>query len=135
LQNSYSERKIKSFVLNFGPQHPAAHGVLRLVVQLSGELVERADPHVGFLHRGTEKLIEKRTYLKSIPYFDRLDYVSMMTQEHAFCLAVESLLKTTSYSALYVQIRVLFDELTRVLNHLLALSCHSLDVGNMSPLF
>lgn len=133
--NSYSERKIKSFVLNFGPQHPAAHGVLRLVVQLSGELVERADPHVGFLHRGTEKLIEKRTYLKSIPYFDRLDYVSMMTQEHAFCLAVESLLQTTSYTAVYVQIRVLFDELTRVLNHLLALACHSLDVGNMSPLF
>ena len=135
LQNSYNERKIKSFVLNFGPQHPAAHGVLRLVVQLSGELVERADPHVGFLHRGTEKLIEKRTYLKSLPYFDRLDYVSMMTQEHAFCLAVESLLKTTSNTAVYVQIRVLFDELTRVLNHLLALSCHSLDVGNMSPLF
>lgn len=133
--NAFNERKIKSFVLNFGPQHPAAHGVLRLVVQLSGELVERADPHVGFLHRGTEKLIEKRTYLKSLPYFDRLDYVSMMTQEHAFCLAVESLLKTTSNTAVYVQIRVLFDELTRVLNHLLALSCHSLDVGNMSPLF
>jgi len=134
-QNSYSERKVKSFVLNFGPQHPAAHGVLRLVVQLSGELVERADPHVGFLHRGTEKLIEKRTYLKSIPYFDRLDYVSMMTQEHAFCVAVESLLKTTSHTALYVQVRVLFDELTRIMNHLLALSCHSLDVGNMAPLF
>ena len=133
--SSYSERKIKSFTLNFGPQHPAAHGVLRLVVQLSGELVERVDPHVGFLHRGTEKLIEKRTYLKSIPYFDRLDYVSMMTQEHAFCLAVESLLDTTSHTALHVQIRVLFDELTRVMNHLLALSCHSLDVGNMSPLF
>lgn len=133
--NSFNERKIKSFVLNFGPQHPAAHGVLRLVVQLSGELVERADPHVGFLHRGTEKLIEKRTYLKSIPYFDRLDYVSMMTQEHAFCLSVESLLKTSSYTAVYVQIRVMFDELTRVLNHLLALACHSLDVGNMSPLF
>ena len=134
-QNSFSERKIKNFVLNFGPQHPAAHGVLRLVLQLSGELIERADPHVGFLHRGTEKLIEKRTYLKSVPYFDRLDYVSMMTQEHAFCVAVESLLKTTSHTALYVQIRVLFDELTRVLNHLLALSCHSLDVGNMSPVF
>lgn len=104
-------------------------------MQLSGELVERMDPHVGFLHRGTEKLIEKRTYLKSIPYFDRLDYVSMMTQEHAFCIAVESLLKTTSYTAIYVQIRVLFDELTRIMNHLLALSCHSLDVGNMSPLF
>jgi NADH:ubiquinone oxidoreductase subunit D len=134
-QNSFSERKVKSFILNFGPQHPAAHGVLRLVVQLSGELVERADPHVGFLHRGTEKLIEKRTYLKSIPYFDRLDYVSMMTQEHAFCIAVESLMKTTSHTALYVQVRVLFDELTRIMNHLLALSCHSLDVGNMAPVF
>jgi NADH:ubiquinone oxidoreductase subunit D len=135
LQNSYSERKIKSFVLNFGPQHPASHGVLRLVVQLNGELVERADPHVGFLHRGTEKLIESRNYLKSLPYFDRLDYVSMMAQEHGFCLAVESLLKTTSYTALYVQIRVLFDELTRILNHLLAISTHSLDVGNMAPMF
>lgn len=135
LQNSYSERKIKSFVLNFGPQHPASHGVLRLVVQLNGELVERADPHVGFLHRGTEKLIESRNYLKSLPYFDRLDYVSMMAQEHAFCLAIENLLKTTSYTALYVQIRVLFDELTRILNHLLAISTHSLDVGNMAPMF
>ena len=109
--------------------------MLRLVVQLSGELVERSDPQVGFLHRGTEKLIEKRTYLKALPYFDRLDYVSMMTQEHAFCLAVEALLKSTSHTALYIQIRVLFDELTRILNHLLALSCHSLDVGNMAPLF
>lgn len=134
-KNSYSEKKIKSFILNFGPQHPASHGVLRLVVQLNGELVERADPHVGFLHRGTEKLIESRNYLKSLPYFDRLDYVSMMTQEHAFCIAIESLLKTTSYTSLYVQIRVLFDELTRILNHLLALSTHSLDVGNMSPVF
>jgi NADH:ubiquinone oxidoreductase subunit D len=135
LQNSYSERKIKSFILNFGPQHPASHGVLRLVVQLNGELVERADPHVGFLHRGTEKLIESRNYLKALPYFDRLDYVSMMTQEHAFCLSIEALLKTTSYTALYVQIRVLFDELTRILNHLLAVSTHSLDVGNMAPMF
>merc|ERR1712100_406231 len=134
-QNSYNERKVKSFVLNFGPQHPAAHGVLRLVVQLSGELVERADPHVGFLYRGTEKLIEKRTYLKSLPYFDRLDYVSMMTQEHAFCISIEALMKTISHTSLYVQIRVLFDELTRVLNHLLALSYHSLDVGNMAPVF
>nr|ASY95698.1 Nad7 [Paraurostyla sp.] len=135
LQNSYSERKIKSFILNFGPQHPASHGVLRLVVQLNGELVERADPHVGFLHRGTEKLIESRNYLKSLPYFDRLDYVSMMAQEHGFCLAIEHLLQTTSYTSLYVQIRVLFDELTRILNHLLAISTHSLDVGNMAPLF
>lgn len=121
--------------MNFGPQHPAAHGVLRLVVQLNGELVERADSHVGFLHRGSEKLIESRTYLKSLPYFDRLDYVSMMTQEHAFCIAIESLTKTLSHTALYVQIRVLFDELTRILNHLLALSTHSLDVGNMAPVF
>lgn len=135
LQNSLSERRVKSFILNFGPQHPAAHGVLRLVVQLNGELVERADSHVGFLHRGTEKLIESRTYLKSLPYFDRLDYVSMMTQEHAFCIAIESLLRTVSHTALYVQIRVLFDELTRILNHLLALSTHSLDVGNMAPVF
>lgn len=135
LQNSYSERKIKSFILNFGPQHPASHGVLRLVVQLNGELVERADPHVGFLHRGTEKLMESRNYLKSLPYFDRLDYVSMMTQEHAFCIAIETLMKSVSYTSLYVQIRTLFDELTRILNHLLAISTHSLDVGNMSPLF
>lgn len=135
LQNTYSERRVKSFILNFGPQHPAAHGVLRLVVQLNGEIVERADPHVGFLHRGTEKLIESRTYLKSLPYFDRLDYVSMMTQEHAFCISIESLLHSTSYTAVYVQIRVLFDELTRILNHLLALSTHSLDVGNMAPVF
>lgn len=135
LQNSFSERKIKSFILNFGPQHPASHGVLRLIVQLNGELIERADPHVGFLHRGTEKLIENRTFLKSLPYFDRLDYVSMMSQEHAFCIAIESLLKTISYVSVYVQIRVLFDELTRILNHLLALSTHALDVGNMSPAF
>lgn len=135
LQNSLNERKIKSFILNFGPQHPASHGVLRLIVQLNGELVERADPHIGFLHRGTEKLMESRNYLKSLPYFDRLDYVSMMTQEHAYCIAIEALLKTTSYTALYVQIRVLFDELTRILNHLLAISTHSLDVGNMSPVF
>jgi len=134
-QNSYSERKIKSFVLNFGPQHPASHGVLRVVLQLSGELIEKADPHVGFLHRGTEKLIENRIYLQAIPYFDRLDYVSMMTQEHAFCLSIEALMNSTSYTAIYVQIRVMFDELTRIMNHLLALGCHSLDVGNMSPVF
>ena len=135
MQNSLSDRRVKSFVLNFGPQHPAAHGVLRLIVQLNNELVERADSHVGFLHRGSEKLMEYRTYLKSLPYFDRLDYVSMMTQEHAFCIAIESLSKSVSYTALYVQIRVLFDELTRIMNHLLALSCHSMDVGNLSPVF
>jgi NADH:ubiquinone oxidoreductase subunit D len=122
-------------MLNFGPQHPASHGVLRLVLQLNGELIERADPNIGFLHRGTEKLIESRTYLQALPYFDRLDYVSMMSQEHAFCLAVESLLNSVSYTNIYVQIRTLFDELTRLLNHFLAISTHSLDVGNMSPLF
>ena len=130
-----SEQQIKNININFGPQHPAAHGVLRMVLELDGEVVERADPHVGLLHRGTEKLIEHKTYLQAIPYFDRLDYVSMMTQEHAFCIAIESLTKTISHTALYVQIRVLFDELTRILNHLLALSTHSLDVGNMSPVF
>ena len=127
--------KIKHFNMNFGPQHPAAHGVLRLVLELDGENVIFSDPHIGLLHRGTEKLIEYKNYVQALPYFDRLDYVSMMTQEHAFCLAVESLLKTTSHTALYIQILFLIDELTRILNHLLALSCHSLDVGNMSPLF
>jgi NADH-quinone oxidoreductase subunit D len=106
-----------------------------MVLQLNGELIERADPHVGYLHRGTEKLIESRTYLKALPYFDRLDYVSMMTQEHAFCIAIESLMQTSSFTAFYVQVRVLFDELTRILNHLLTISTHSLDVGNMSPVF
>jgi NADH:ubiquinone oxidoreductase subunit D len=127
-------KTIKNFTVNFGPQHPAAHGVLRLILELNGEVVERSIPHIGLLHRGTEKLMESRNYLKSLPYLDRLDYVSMMTQEHAFCIAIESLLKTVSYTSLYVQIRVLFDELTRILNHLLAISTHSLDVGNMSPM-
>lgn len=121
--------------MNFGPQHPAAHGVLRLLLQLNGELIERADPHIGFLHRGTEKLIETKLYLQALPYFDRLDYVSMMSQEHAFCLAVENLLNTVTYSTIYNKIRILFDELTRLLNHFLTISTHSLDVGNMSPLF
>merc|ERR1712087_328254 len=112
LQNSIFEKKIKSFILNFGPQHPASHGVLRLVVQLNGELVERADPHVGFLHRGTEKLIEYRTYLKSLPYFDRLDYVSMMTQEHAFCLAIETLMGTVSHTS---SVRAQFHASTRLM--------------------
>lgn len=109
--------------------------MLRLVVQLGGELVERADPHVGFLHRGTEKLMEQRTYLKALPYLDRLDYVSMMAQEHSFCAAVEALMGTVSYTAIHVRVRTLFDELTRLLNHLLAISTHSLDVGNMAPVF
>lgn len=106
-----------------------------MVLQLEGELICKADSHIGFLHRGTEKLIEQRIYLKSIPYFDRLDYVSMMSQEHSFCLAIEDLLQTTSYTSYFVQIRVLFDELTRLMNHFLGLATHSLDVGNMSPMF
>lgn len=134
-RNNLMDSKVKSFTLNFGPQHPASHGVLRLILQLNGELIERADPHIGFLHRGTEKLIENRNYIQSIPYLDRLDYVSMMSQEHSFVLAIEDLMDTTSHTASYVQVRVMFDELTRLLNHFLGLATHSLDVGNMSPVF
>jgi len=121
--------------LNLGPQHPAAHGVLRLIVQLNVEIIEKADPHIGLLHRGTEKLMEDKIYLHSLPYFDRFDYCSMLCQEHAYCLAIESLLGTLNYSATFVQVRTLYDELTRMLNHLLAVACHALDVGSMSPIF
>lgn len=125
--------EIKNYTINFGPQHPAAHGVLRLILELKGEYVERADPHIGLLHRGTEKLIETRNYTQSVPYFDRLDYVSMMVQEHAYCLAVEKLMNSEiPIRAKYI--RVLFDELTRILNHLLAITTHALDVGAMTPL-
>jgi len=130
-----SFKKIKSMNLNLGPQHPAAHGVLRLIVQLNGEIIEKADPHIGLLHRGTEKLMEDKIYLQSLPYFDRFDYVSMLCQEHAYCLAIESLLGTVNYSATFVQIRTLYDEITRILNHMLAIACHALDVGSMSPIF
>ena len=126
-------KEIKSFTMNFGPQHPSAHGVLRLVLELDGEIVTKADPHVGLLHRGTEKLIEYKTYTQALPYFDRLDYVSMMAQEHSYSLAVEKLLRCEiPLRAQYI--RVLFLEITRILNHLLALSCHALDVGAMTPL-
>lgn len=131
--SNYIEKKVKNFTMNFGPQHPAAHGVLRLVLELNGEVIERADPHIGLLHRGTEKLIEYKTYLQALPYFDRLDYVSMMAQEHAYSLAVERLLNITVPERAQV-IRVLFSEITRILNHLLAVSCHALDVGAMTPL-
>jgi NADH dehydrogenase I D subunit len=124
--------KIKYFYLNFGPQHPAAHGVLRLVLELQGETIIRADPHIGLLHRGTEKLIEYRTYLQGLPYFDRLDYVSMMAQEHCYSLAVEHLLKCI-VPLRGKLIRILFSEITRILNHLLALTTHALDVGAMTP--
>jgi NADH:ubiquinone oxidoreductase subunit D len=128
-------KKLKTMNLNVGPQHPAAHGVLRLVVQLNGEIVEKIDPHIGLLHRGTEKLMEDKIYLLSLPYFDRFDYVSMMIQEHAYCLAIESLLGTINYNATFVKIRTLYDEITRILNHMLAIACHALDVGSMSPIF
>ena len=126
-------QNIKNFTLNFGPQHPAAHGVLRLILELDGEVVKRADPHIGLLHRGTEKLIEYKTYLQGLPYFDRLDYCSMMCQEHAYALATEKLLNTQiPLRAQYI--RVLFSELTRLMNHLLAVSTHALDVGAMTPM-
>ena len=126
-------KKIKNFTINFGPQHPAAHGVLRLVLELNGEIVNRADPHIGLLHRGTEKLIEYKNYVQALPYFDRLDYVSMMAQEHAYSLAIEKLLKIEiPLRAQYI--RVIFCEITRILNHLLAVTCHALDVGAMTPL-
>jgi len=128
-------KKLKTMNLNVGPQHPAAHGVLRLIVQLNGEIVEKIDPHIGLLHRGTEKLMEDKIYLHSLPYFDRFDYVSMLIQEHAYCLAIESLLGTINYSATFVQIRTLYDEITRILNHFLAIACHALDVGSMTPIF
>jgi NADH-quinone oxidoreductase subunit D len=126
------ETQIKPYTLNFGPQHPAAHGVLRLVLEMEGEVVERADPHIGLLHRGTEKLIEYKTYLQAIPYFDRLDYVAPMNQEHAFALAVEKLLGITAPPrAQYI--RVLFSELTRILNHVLNVTTYALDVGAITP--
>ena len=129
---SIMSKKVKNFTLNFGPQHPAAHGVLRLVLEMNGEVVERADPHIGLLHRGTEKLVEYKNYMQALPYFDRLDYVSMMAQEHGYSLAVEKLLQCPiPLRAQYI--RVLFCEITRVLNHLLALSCHAMDVGALTP--
>ena len=135
IKDDSSLKKIKTMNLNFGPQHPAAHGVLRMIVQLNGEVIENTDPHIGLLHRGSEKLMEDRLYLQSLPYFDRFDYCSMMVQEHAYCLGIESLLGTTNYSATFVQVRTLYDELTRVLNHMLAIACHALDVGSMSSIF
>lgn len=125
--------EMKNYAINFGPQHPAAHGVLRLVLEMDGEVVERADPHIGLLHRGTEKLIEYRPYLQNIPYFDRLDYCAMLMQEHAYVLAVEKLLEITPpIRALWI--RTLLDELTRIMNHLLNLTTMALDIGAMTPL-
>jgi len=123
--------EIRNYTMNFGPQHPAAHGVLRLVLELDGEVIQRADPHIGLLHRGTEKLAENRTYLQSVPYMDRLDYVSMMSNEHAYVMAIEKMMGVdVPIRAQYI--RVMFDEITRVLNHLLWLGAHALDVGAMT---
>jgi NADH dehydrogenase I D subunit len=130
MTNSF--KQIKNFNVNFGPQHPAAHGVLRLVLELDGEFVARSDPHIGLLHRGTEKLIEYKTYIQALPYFDRLDYVSMMAQEHAYSLAIEKILNAEiPLRAQYI--RVIFCEITRILNHLLAITTHALDVGALTP--
>ena len=125
-------KKIQSFNVNFGPQHPSAHGVLRLVLELKGEIIQKADPHIGLLHRGTEKLIESKPFLHSLPYFDRLDYVSMMAQEHAYSLAIEKL--TCLEVPLRAQyLRVIFCEITRILNHLMSITTHALDVGALTP--
>jgi NADH-quinone oxidoreductase subunit D len=125
-------KKIRPFTMNFGPQHPAAHGVLRLILEMDGEIVERADPHIGLLHRGTEKLIEYKTYTQAIPYFDRLDYVSPMCQEHAFALSVEKLLGITPpLRAQYI--RVMFSEITRILNHILNITTFAIDLGAVTP--
>ncbi|MDT3669884.1 MAG: NADH-quinone oxidoreductase subunit D [Aromatoleum sp.] len=125
--------EIRNYTINFGPQHPAAHGVLRLVLELDGEVVERADPHVGLLHRGTEKLAETRTWVQSVPYMDRLDYVSMMCNEHAYCMAIERLLGLeVPLRAQYI--RVMFDEVTRILNHLMGIGAHAIDIGAMTAI-
>ena len=126
------KRKIRHYTVNFGPQHPAAHGVLRLILELNGEEIVRSDPHVGLLHRGTEKLIEYKTYLQALPYFDRLDYVSMMTNEQCFSLAVEKLLNI-EIPERAKWIRTLFGEITRILNHLMSVLSHAMDVGALTP--
>src|ERR1039458_2265174 len=123
--------EIRNYTINFGPQHPAAHGVLRLVLELDGEVVVRADPHIGMLHRATEKLAENKTYVQALPYMDRMDYFSVMANEHAYCLAVERLLGIeVPERAQYI--RVMFDEITRILSHLLFLGAHGLDIGAMT---
>jgi NADH-quinone oxidoreductase subunit D len=127
-----AETELRNFTINFGPQHPAAHGVLRLVLELDGEIVERVDPHIGLLHRGTEKLIEHKTYLQAVPYFDRLDYVAPMNQEHAFCLAVEKLLEIQVPKRAQL-IRVLYSEIGRILSHLLNVTTQAMDVGALTP--
>src|SRR5690349_1447379 len=127
-----AEATLRNFTINFGPQHPAAHGVLRLVLELDGEVVARVDPHIGLLHRGTEKLIEAKTYLQALPYFDRLDYVAPMSQEHAYCLAIERLLEIEVPRRGQL-IRVLYSEISRILSHLLNVTTQAMDVGALTP--
>ncbi len=127
-----NDSPVRNFAINFGPQHPAAHGVLRLVLELDGEVVERVDPHIGLLHRGTEKLMEARTYLQNVPYFDRLDYVAPINQEHAFCLAIEKLLGLEVPRRGQL-LRVLFCEIGRILSHLLNVTTQAMDVGALTP--
>jgi NADH dehydrogenase (ubiquinone) Fe-S protein 2 len=132
MENLQKAQTSRPYVLNFGPQHPAAHGVLRLILELKGEVLWRAVPHIGLLHRGTEKLLETRTFIQGLPYFDRLDYVSMMCQEHVYSIAIEQLINLqVPLRAQYI--RVMFAELTRLLNHLMALTTHALDVGALTP--
>lgn len=135
MTNNYKGFNIKNLTLNFGPQHPAAHGVLRLNLELHNERIIKCDPHVGLLHRGTESLILTKPNLLSLPYFDRLDYVSMLTQEHAYTLGIEKIHKNLIQPLIVQKNRVIMDEITRILNHLLALACHALDVGSMSIIF
>ncbi len=132
LGDEFETKKVRHYTVNFGPQHPAAHGVLRLILELNGEEIVRADPHVGLLHRGTEKLIEYKTYLQALPYFDRLDYVSMMTNEQCFSLAVEKLLNI-EVPERAKWIRTMFGEITRILNHLMSILSHAMDVGALTP--
>lgn len=133
--NNSNFNRIHNINLNFGPQHPAAHGVLRLVLKLENERVVNCDPHIGLLHRGSEYLIETKPHYLSLPYFDRMDYVSVLVQEHAYCLSVENNALCNTHSVSVLGTRMVFDELTRILNHLLAVACHALDVGSMSPIF
>jgi NADH dehydrogenase (ubiquinone) Fe-S protein 2 len=127
-----NQKNIKIFNLNFGPQHPSAHGVLRLILELNGEIIIKAIPHIGLLHRGTEKLMEYKNFVKNLPYFDRLDYVSMMAQEHGYCLAIELALNLNVPLRAQI-IRILFSEITRILNHLMAITTHAMDVGASTP--
>jgi len=131
----FLKKLIKNFNINFGPQHPATHGVLRLILQLNNELIEKLDIHIGYLHRGTEKLIETKNYLQNLPFFDRFDYMTMFIHEHVYCLNIETLINKLNYNSSLSFIRVLFDEISRILNHIIALACHALDVGSMTPIF